>query len=1012
MLGVLLGIFLMGAPQPGLAGEIDEDLLAAFQQESSQNFFVEFREQADLSAAYSMEDWNARGRYVWGQLAAQAEKSQKQALAYLAARGRKAKAIKVANAVYVKQGTLTDAVHIKDLPGVDRIRLETFLPIPEPMPAPKIHQINSVEWGIADINADDVWNTFGVTGAGIVVASIDSGVLYTHEALVNQYRGNLGEGSFDHNYNWWDPSEVCGSPSTAPCDNVDHGTHTMGTMVGDDGAGNQIGVAPGAQWFACRGCEINSCSESALLECADFILAPWDLNQANPDPDKRPHIVNNSWGGRGGDPWYLAKVNAWRAAGIFPAFAAGNDGPGCSTLGDPGTYQESFASAAHDAGRTIADFSSRGSGPFPGARVKPNLSAPGVSVRSAISNGGYDSFNGTSMASPHTAGAVALLWSAVPPLLGQIEATFDVLEIYTDPSAPAGSCGAPGPETVPNYTYGNGYLDIYAGVEAMSAPVPHLRVNGSSMDDSAGCLPNGELDIGESVVISVELINIGLMDAANVSATLSSVSPYVTVDTATAAFPDIASGSSGGSLAPHFQVSVDPAAPPLASIFFDLAVSADGFTGSGNIFLQVGGAFMDPSEPFNWIDATTGTALGLGEDDFSIRAMGFDFDYLGNVYDTVIVSSNGYLTFGTNGAAYGNTVIPDAGQPNDLIAPFWDDLDPSSGGEVYVVLSGTSPNRVFTVEWNGVHHYRTVGDCTFQVNLYEGTHHIVFQYQDVIFGDEYYDSGASATVGLENEDGSAGVLFSYKSASLSDGTAIRFLTESCAGDADGDEIPDDEDNCPYVPNPDQENEDGDPAGDACDCEPSDPAAYPGAAEGPDGDPTCQDTKDNDCDGSTDLDDPGCIPCTDGDGDGYGSPAGVNCIYPDEDCDDTAPEVNPGAEEVCNGGIDDDCDGTADDVDADGDGYIADACGGDDCDDADDEVNPGAAEVCDGTGADEDCDGLADSADPDCTPAYPPNAQVLGYGADSVAGSGMLNQLALLFVPMGAVVLLRILRRRK
>ena len=77
---------------------------------------------------------------------------------------------------------------------------------------------------------------------------------FDHPALVRQYRGNNGDGTFDHNYNWFDPAGVC-VPSTAPCDNDGHGTHTMGTMVGDDGGANQIGVAPGAKWIAAKGCE-------------------------------------------------------------------------------------------------------------------------------------------------------------------------------------------------------------------------------------------------------------------------------------------------------------------------------------------------------------------------------------------------------------------------------------------------------------------------------------------------------------------------------------------------------------------------------------------------------------------------------------------------------------------------------------------------------------------------------------------------------------------------------------
>jgi hypothetical protein len=173
-------------------------------------------------------------------------------------------------------------------------------------------------------------------------------------------------------------------------------------------------------------------------------------------------VVNNSWGGGGGDTWYQAKVQAWVAAGVFPAFSAGNSGSGCSTLGSPGDYQESFGSAAHDSGRNIAGFSSRGPSAFgDDPYTKPNISAPGVSVCSSVPTDGWDcGYSGTSMASPHTAGAVALLWSCNPGLVGQIDQTFQILQTAAN-TPPAGNCGAP-PDGEGNYTFGYGYLDILA----------------------------------------------------------------------------------------------------------------------------------------------------------------------------------------------------------------------------------------------------------------------------------------------------------------------------------------------------------------------------------------------------------------------------------------------------------------------------------------------------------------------------------------------------------------------
>jgi Subtilisin-like serine proteases len=241
-----------------------------------------------------------------------------------------------------------------------------------------------------------------VQGDGIVVANIDTGVQYNHPALDQAFKCASPSDAAC----WADPSNICGGSA---CDNNGHGTHTMGTMVGDDDPTltYQVGMAPNAKWIACKGCESSSCSDTALNACADWILAPGG------NPANRPNIVNNSWGGGGGDTWYLAKVQAWRAAGIFPAFSAGNSGSSCGTIGSPSDYQESFATANHMSGRTINSGSSRGPSTYGHEPyTKPNISAPGTSICSSIPGSSWScGYSGTSMASPHSAGAVALLWS-------------------------------------------------------------------------------------------------------------------------------------------------------------------------------------------------------------------------------------------------------------------------------------------------------------------------------------------------------------------------------------------------------------------------------------------------------------------------------------------------------------------------------------------------------------------------------------------------------------------------
>jgi subtilisin family serine protease len=441
---------------------VDPALTAQMASAGEASYLVYMKESANLSQVSTMTDREAQGWAAYTALTSVAARTQGPLLAYLRQPGRASvvKSFFSANIVAVTSNAATLAA-VAAFPEVDHIQLAPVIHL-DPIPGVEEPRVNAVEWNIAKVRAPDAWAR-GFRGAGIVVANVDTGVKYDHAALVGKYRGNLGGGVFNHNYNWWDPSSICGIPSNVPCDNNNHGSHTMGTMVGDDGLGNQIGVAPDAKWMACKGCESGSCSSFALLECGDWILAPWNLAHASPDPTKRPHIVNNSWGGGPGDAWYQAVVTSWRNAGIFPAFSNGNSGPGCATSGSPGDYPQSFASGATDINDNLAGFSSRGPSAF--GPVKPDIATPGVNIRSSIATGGYGVFSGTSMASPHTAGLVALIWSAFPTLVRDIPNTEKKLRPATQIlNAALPFCGGDGPRTHPNNYYGAGRGDAFRAI--------------------------------------------------------------------------------------------------------------------------------------------------------------------------------------------------------------------------------------------------------------------------------------------------------------------------------------------------------------------------------------------------------------------------------------------------------------------------------------------------------------------------------------------------------------------
>jgi bacillopeptidase F len=317
---------------------------------------------------------------------------------------------------------------------------------------------SSVEWGVEQVGARQVWD-MGIDGAGIVVASIDTGVQWDHPALMEKYRGYnpVQPNQSDHQLSWFDAVDG----KEVPYDNLAHGTHTVGTMVGSEPDGsNQIGVAPGAKWIAVRAFNERGGQDVDLLEAGEWILAPKDA-EGNPHPELAPDVVNNSWGGGPGlDEWYRPMVQNWRAANILPVFAAGNSGEnGPGSISNPSNYPESFAVGATDSNNKLGYFSSRGPGPYD--ESKPNVSAPGVNIRSATPGNDYqDGWSGTSMATPHIAGVIALLKQANASL------TIDQIEkLLEDTAIPLTDSEYP---TSPNYGYGHGFVNAYNAIKTLN----------------------------------------------------------------------------------------------------------------------------------------------------------------------------------------------------------------------------------------------------------------------------------------------------------------------------------------------------------------------------------------------------------------------------------------------------------------------------------------------------------------------------------------------------------------
>ncbi len=372
------------------------------------------------------------------------------------------KSLWIINAVAAK-GSLETVLTLAARSDVEVIRLDKEIKISDPIsPHSNFYNINtqffqqprqSPEWGISKIRADLVHNALGIDGTGVVVANMDTGVDGFHPALQANYRGYNGPDKLlQHEGNWYDAT---GQGAVYPVDANGHGSHTMGTMVGQNG----IGVAPGAKWIAVRVFDsFGSAQNSWIHEAFQWILAPKTTAKPNGDSSLAPHIVNNSWGSDySASTEFEADIQALLNGGVYPIFSAGNNGPNESTVGSPGSNNSAFAVGATTLDDEITNFSSRG--PSPWGQIKPEVSAPGKDILSSLPGGAYGTLNGTSMAAPHTSGLAALLIQASPALTNNLD---NISNIIKSTAIPLGGYS-------PNNAFGWGRIDAYNAVMAVAS---------------------------------------------------------------------------------------------------------------------------------------------------------------------------------------------------------------------------------------------------------------------------------------------------------------------------------------------------------------------------------------------------------------------------------------------------------------------------------------------------------------------------------------------------------------
>ena len=599
----------------------------------------------------------------------------------------------------------------------------------------------------ADINALEMWDV--TTGnANIVIGVLDTGVNYTHEDIANNMWENPNEiadnGIDDDNNGYIDDIHGINAieDSGDPLDNNGHGTHVAGIIAAEDNSVGVVGVIPTAKIIACKwlGSDGSGFISNAI-KCLTYFK---DLKDAGIDV----LLTNNSWGiGTNSAALYDA-IAEHQTLGILFIAAAGNSAYNHDYQTD---YPSGFdltniiSVASTDHNDALSDFSDYGA-------HSVAIGAPGEDIYSLSHTGGYTELSGTSMAAPHVSG-----------LAGIIKASDDSLNwIQIKNLVLAGGEIVDGTE---DYTYSKRRIRGYdsGGVGSLTCSNINLK---AQLEPTVS-----NLSIKKGGTLNLTALNIDCADVQT-TATVTRV--------ADSSIISLVDDATNGDQVANDGVFVG------SEIMNTTGTYNYDFFGSKRVTVDV----YDGTNLYNYRPTTvenfnyrtiTGTALGAGDETMHTVISPFRIYFAGDTggHTQLYVASNGVISFTDHALfSWDNESLPE-NTHSSIVAPYWDDLDPSVNGDIFYEVIGTTPNRELVVEWRAVPWYAEPSEAenniSFQAVFFENSEDILFNYADTIFeaGDSA-NSGGSATVGLQSNAGIA-VDYAFNEQLVTDNTGILWV---------------------------------------------------------------------------------------------------------------------------------------------------------------------------------------------------------------------------------------------